>query len=88
MLRQYPEALPPLREGISRAPNLRFGHFALASTYAQLGQLENTRAEVAEVLRIEPTYTIERHRRLAPLKNPEDVDHFFEGGRKAGLPER
>ena len=88
MLKRYSEAIPYLREGASRAPNWRRSHGPLAATYAQLGQLENARAEASEVLRIEPDYTIDRHRRLVPFKDPKDAEHFFDGMRKAGLPEK
>jgi adenylate cyclase len=89
MLKRYAEALPLLRECISRAPNLRMTHILLAATYAQLGQSEETRVEVAEVLRIEPKYTIDgTQRRLSSFKFPRDAEHFFDGLRKAGLPER
>jgi adenylate cyclase len=57
--------------------------------YAQLGQLENARAEAAEVLRINPKYTIDgTQRQLSVFKRSEDAKHFFDGLRKAGLPER
>ncbi len=59
MLKQYTQALLLLRECVSRAPNFRAGHVWLAATYAQLGNIEQARAEAAEVLRIEPEYTIE-----------------------------
>ena len=89
MLRQYSQALPLLRECASRAPNFRAPHVFLAATYAQLGNIEQARAEAAEVLRIEPEYTIEgTQARLTPFKRPEDAEHFFDGLRKAGLPER
>jgi len=89
MLKQYSQALPPLREYVSRAPNFRGGHACLAATYAQLGKLEEARAEAAEVLRIEPNWTIEgTQARLSTFKLPEDAEHFFDGLRKAGLPER
>jgi adenylate cyclase len=89
MLKRYAEALPPLRECISRAPNMRAAHVFLAATYAQLGQLEEARSEAAEVLRIEPTYTIDgTERRLFSFKFPKDAEHYFDGLRKAGLPER
>jgi adenylate cyclase len=55
MLKQYSEALPLLRECVSRAPNLRGGHTWLAATFAQLGNIEQARAEAAEILRIEST---------------------------------
>ena len=88
MLRQYSQALPLLRECASRAPNFRAVHVFLAATYAQLGNVEQARAEVAEVLRIEPKYTIGgTQARLTLFKRPEDAEHFFDGLRKAGLPE-
>jgi adenylate cyclase len=89
MLKRYSEAITLLRECVSRAPNMRAGHLWLAATYAQSGQLEEAREEVAEVLRIEPNYTIDGiARRFAVFKYPKDSDHYFDGMRKAGLPER
>ena len=89
MLKEYSEALPPLREYTSRAANMRNGHIWLAANLAQLGQLNEAHAEAAEVLRIDPKYTIDgTQRRLALFKRPEDVEHFLDGLRKAGLPER
>jgi adenylate cyclase len=87
MLKQYSQALPPLRECVSRAPNLRGGHLWLAVTYVRLGITEKARAETAEVLRIDPKSTIESGRALMPFKHPEDAEHYFGALRKAGLPE-
>jgi adenylate cyclase len=88
MLKHYSEALRPLRECLSRVRNFRGAHTVLAATYAQLEQFESARAEAAEVLRIEPAYTIERYLQVFPLKSTSDADHLFDGARKAGLPER
>ena len=86
MLKQYAEALPLMRECVSRAPNFRTGHVWLCAVYAQLGQLDEARVAAAEVLRIDPTYTIEKTARLATYKYPRDADHLLDGLRKAGLP--
>jgi adenylate cyclase len=88
MLKQYPQALRPLRECVSLAPNMGPAHARLAATHAQLGNVEKARAEAAEVLRIDPTWTIEGRQALFPFKRPEDAEHNFDGLRKAGLPER
>ena len=89
LLKEYSQALPPLRDCVSRAPDFREGHVWLAATYAQLGRLDEAGAEVAEVLRIDPKFTIDAtQRRLSLYKRPEDAEHFFDGLRKAGLPER
>jgi len=88
MLKQYSRALPRLRECASRSPNLRASHCWLAATYAQLGNIEKARAEAAEVLRIDPKWTIEgAGAQLNTFKRPEDAAHFFDGLRKAGLPD-
>jgi adenylate cyclase len=88
-LKEYSEALPLLREFASRVPNVSQGHMWLAANLAQLGQLDEARAEAAEVLRLDPKYTIDgTQRRLALFKRPEDVEHFLDGLRNAGLPEK
>src|SRR6266849_4270010 len=86
-LKRYGEAVRLLRECASRQPNLLWPHLWLASAYAQSGQLEEARAEAAEVLRISPGFTIERHKRLAVFKDPKDAEQRIDGLRKAGLPE-
>src|SRR5262249_18003634 len=87
MLKRYGEAVRLLRECASRLPNLQWPHVWLAAAYAQSGQLEEARAEAAEVLRINPGFTIESWKRLAVYKDPKDVEHRLDGARKAGLPE-
>jgi adenylate cyclase len=88
LLRQYHEAQRWLRQATGRAPNHQYGHAFLAATYAQLGQLEEARAEAAEVLRINPDYTIGKtQKRVSNLKQAEDVEHLADGLRKSGLPE-
>jgi adenylate cyclase len=89
MLKQYSQALPLLQECVSRMPNSRVGHCLLAATYAQLGNIEKARAEAAEALRIVPKYTIQgTQARVSGFELTEDAEHFFDGLRKAGLPER
>ena len=89
MLKQYSQALPWLRECASRSPDLRASHNWLAATYAQLGDIEKAKAEAAEVLRIDPRWTIVgAGMQLNAFKRTEDAEQFFDGLRKAGLPER
>jgi tetratricopeptide (TPR) repeat protein len=89
MLKEYPEALRMLHDYVSRAPNFLSGHARLAATYAQLGQFGEARAEAAEVLRLHPAWTIEASGKpLSPFKFPQEAEHYFDGLRKAGLPER
>ena len=88
MLKSYEAALAPLHDCVQRAPNFRGGHFWLAATYAQMGRMAEARAEAAEVLRIEPTYTIERSAKpLAAFRQVKDAEHWFDGLQKAGFPD-
>jgi len=88
MLKQYAQALPLLRDSVSRAPKLRSSHAWLAATHAQLMQTEEARAAKFEVLRLQPNYTIAgTTRRLVAFKQAKDEKHFLGGLRKAGLPE-
>jgi adenylate cyclase len=86
-LKRYGEAVRFFRECALRLPNLLWPHILLASAYAQLRQLEEARKEAAEVLRINPGFTIEIFKPLAVYKNPKDVEHQLDGLRKAGLPQ-
>jgi adenylate cyclase len=87
VLKRYGEAVRLARECTSRLPNMQAPHLLLGSAYAQLGQLEEARKETAEVLRINPGFTIERFKTLAVYKDPKDFEHRIDGLRKAGLPE-
>jgi hypothetical protein len=55
--------------------------------YAQAGRLEEARAAAAEVLRINPSFTIKSWKPLAVYKDPKDLERYLVGLRKAGLPE-
>jgi len=65
------------------------GHSALAAIYAQLGRIDEARAEAAEVLRIEPTYTINgTQKETERFQVSRARGALFDGLRKAGLPEK
>ncbi len=61
------------------------GRRLLATCYAQLGRMEEARAEAAEVLRVHPEFSLDHWAEVQPDKNPDDIEHFIEGLRKAGL---
>jgi adenylate cyclase len=64
------------------------GHVWLAANLAQLGQLDEAQAEAAEVLRLDPKFTIDgTQKQFSRFKRPEYAAHLFDGLRKAGLPE-
>jgi adenylate cyclase len=86
-LKRYRDAVHWHREHISRQPIAPWSYVGLACAYAQLGQLEEARAAAAELLRINPGFTIEREKRFLVYKDPKDLERDIDGLRKAGLPE-
>ena len=54
LLKDYSRAREILSDCVARMPLARFGGVFLAATCAQLGEMDRARAEVAEVLRLEP----------------------------------
>ena len=53
------EAVATLKKAIERAPNWFWPHAQLAVTYSMMGMDKEARAEAAEVLRINPRFSIE-----------------------------
>jgi adenylate cyclase len=87
LMKQYRDARRCLREATRRAPDHQYSHAFLAAACAQLGQLEEARAEAAKVLELNPNYTIRKQKEVSILKHQKDIDHIVDGLRKAGLPE-
>jgi len=88
MLKQYSVTLTLEQACLSRSPNHRAAHCVLAASYAQLGRIDEALSEASEVIRIEPTYTINpTQKRVSVFKYQDHADHFFSGLRKAGLPD-
>lgn len=83
--RKYVDALHPLREAINRNPKFMKPRTSLAATYAQLGRVEDARRVVQEVLTAQPGWSLKLERDWWGYD--ENLDHWVEGLRKAGLPE-
>jgi hypothetical protein len=57
----------------------------LAVVYSELGQAAEARAEAAEVLRLNPNFSLEVHKKRAPIKDPVMLERHLAALRKAGL---
>jgi TolB-like protein/Flp pilus assembly protein TadD len=79
------EAIAPLQRYISRYPNILGAHLTLAAVYSELGREAEARTEVAEVLRINPKFSLEVHRQRMPIKDPAVLERHIAALRKAGL---
>ena len=55
------------------------------SLQEQLGREEEAQTEAAEVLRLNPQFSLEVHRQRVPIKDPTTLERVFAALRKAGL---
>jgi adenylate cyclase len=85
MMGRYEEAIDALKKAIIRIPNLLPARTQLAAAYSELGREEEARAEVAEVLRLNPYFSIEGLRQRVPYKDPAELERYLDALRKAGL---
>jgi len=69
-------------------PSFRPCHEVAAVAYAEMGQLDKARAEAMEAHRLDPEFTLATAPEVLPFKNPEDLQRFVDGLRKAGLPDQ
>ncbi|HXG18268.1 MAG TPA: tetratricopeptide repeat protein [Methylomirabilota bacterium] len=79
------EAIPPLKQFLIHQPNILGAHLILAAVYSELGKEAEARAEAAEVLRINPKFSLEVHKERAPIKDPAMLERHIAALRKAGL---
>ncbi|HEV8712141.1 MAG TPA: tetratricopeptide repeat protein, partial [Candidatus Binatia bacterium] len=82
---QPEEAIVPLKQYLSRYPNFLGAHLILAAVYSELGRAAEARAEAAEVLRLNPNFSLEVHRQREPLKDPALLERHLAALRKAEL---
>ena len=84
-LGQFHDVVVTLKRRLIRKPDSDISRVLLAAAYGHLGELEKSRAEWDEALRINPDYSLEHRRRILPYKNPAHFEHIVEGLRKAGI---
>ena len=62
-----------------------FAHLGLAASYVYLGREKEAHTEAAEVLKVDPEFSLERYAKILPYKNKADTDRYVDALRKAGL---
>jgi len=80
-LKRYEEAI----ETLSFMHNPTEGRRLLAASYGQLGRISEAREQADKVLEAHPNFSLEYWASIQPDKYPEDVEHFIDGLKKAGL---
>jgi adenylate cyclase len=82
------EAAALYKKAIERAPNWFWPHAMLAAVYSMMGRDKEAQAEAAEVLRINPKFSLEWYARTSASKDRSVIDRNIDAMRKAGLPDK
>jgi len=82
-LGRYEEALESLEQMTTPGPARRL----LAATYAHLGRFDAARSEVQEFMKLAPSFSIREWAKTEPYTDPNELERYVSGLRKAGLPE-
>ncbi len=82
---RFEEAVSAYRKAIQVAPDDISTHIRLADTYIMMGREKEARAEVEEIFRINPMFTLDQLYKTSVWKDPSKTDKFVNAMRKAGL---
>jgi TolB-like protein len=86
--RDYERAVIVGRRSTRANPEFVAGYRPLIASLGHLGRREEARPYVEKLLSLQPAFTIEHFGRTYPFKWDEDRQHYLEGLRLAGVPER
>jgi len=82
---QYKEAIETAKEALKYVSNNILIHLQLTATYSMMGREEEARIAAAEVMKINPKFSLELYAKTLYFKNKSDVDKTLEALRKVGL---
>ncbi|HEY6996280.1 MAG TPA: adenylate/guanylate cyclase domain-containing protein [Xanthobacteraceae bacterium] len=85
-LGRYETAAEQLAERIARNPGTDASRMLLASCHGHLGRVEDARAAWAELLKVNPEFSLMQRARVLPYKDPADFQRIADGLARAGLP--
>ncbi len=82
---RFEEAVSAYKKAIQLSPNNIIAHLNLAITYIMTSREKEAYAEAAEVLRINPKFSVYNFAKTLPYKDQSVIENIIEASRKAGL---
>jgi adenylate cyclase len=82
---QYEEAIAWCEKAVSQQPDDLLARMMMTVVYSFSGRDEQARAEAAEVLRIQPKFSLKKLEKKLTYKEKKDRERFLDALRKAGL---
>lgn len=85
MMGQYEETISICKKILQKQPDQLYPHIHLAASYMAIGREGEARAEGAEVLRINPKFSLDFWAKTSASKEQSVNENLINAGRKAGL---
>lgn len=85
-VKDYLQALTLARSGIAAYPRSLAPRRILIATLAEMGRLDEAKAEVGDYLEIRPDFRLSTFRNT-PFQHREDEERYFDAMRTAGIPD-
>jgi TolB-like protein/cytochrome c-type biogenesis protein CcmH/NrfG len=87
LMEQWVEAIAAYEQSLERNPGTVGPHIGLTISLIEVGREEDARAQAAEVLRLNPDFSLEKYAGALTYKDPAHSERGLAALRKAGLPE-
>ncbi|KIC35385.1 adenylate cyclase Cya3 [Leisingera sp. ANG-M7] len=87
MCQEYQPGISEVNKAVGLFPGFPAPRRHLAACYGQLGDQAAAAQECGRILQLEPGFSVARIRSTLPFARPEDLEHYCDGLRRAGLPE-
>jgi adenylate cyclase len=85
MVGRFDEAVEQAKRAVERNPKDLVAYLALASGCILTGREREARAAAAEVLKMNPAFSVQQFARRLPFKDKSFVDRSIDAWHKAGL---
>ena len=82
---RYEEGIAAVKKALQIAPNYLFANIILATLYSYAGREDEARAAAAEVMRIDPNFSLIKYAKGIPWKEGPQRDRIIDALRQAGL---
>ena len=83
---QYEEAIEAYKKGLNLRPTNLVLHVVLTTSYSLLGRGEEARAEAAEVLRLNPKFSVDKYAKRLPFKDKALTERYVEACARQDCP--
>jgi adenylate cyclase len=85
MAGRFDEAVEQAKKAVEREPKNQYVCLALVSAYILAGREKEAQAAAEEVLKINPTFSLEQYARIFPYRDTSQIQRTVDALRKAGL---